>query len=111
VPPMTGDYDKYFMEGVANHKLPILEPVLPPEQWQYIYRWGVSRHHASGGVPNVKYQEAGSLPIVPGEHMLTPRWLQPYDKFVNQALLNKTQREGVKYVEEYVGDPNEAKTV
>ena len=59
------------------------------EQWQYIYRWGVSQLHMSSivenGNPEKSWEEAAQRPVKPGEFTLEPKWLYNYSNLVNEA--------------------------
>jgi hypothetical protein len=56
---------------------------IPPEQWQYIYRWGVSPNHLSGSSNHeTAYRSEAAKPRRAGRFVLRPHWRQDYSKLV-----------------------------
>jgi len=53
-------------------------PVLPPEEWLYVYRWGVSPVHISSRTGEDFYEEIGRRPVAPGRFVLRPHWRRDY---------------------------------
>jgi glycosyltransferase involved in cell wall biosynthesis len=50
---------------------------LTRSEWFYIYRYGVSPVHITGGDENY-YREVGKLPVVEGRFQLSPHWRRDY---------------------------------
>jgi len=86
-PSLSGPYD-CVMQGKlrANcREAPHVE--MPPADWSYIYRWGVSPCHISAFAdPEAKYLEIGEWPIDEGTFVLHPHWEQDYVKACLDAL-------------------------
>jgi hypothetical protein len=65
-------------------------PPLTREEWFYIYRWGVSPVHVSGGAG--AYNDAGNYPdigeqhVMPGCFYLEPHWERDYVADTRRAL-------------------------
>lgn len=52
---------------------------LPPAEWQYVYRWGVSDCHVSGHEDQERcWRDLGRRPARPGEYVLHPYWRHGY---------------------------------
>lgn len=54
------------------------DPPLTPEEWLYIYRWGVSPNHLSGNADATFYDVIGAQPVTPGRFVIRPGWLRDY---------------------------------
>lgn len=63
------------------------DPPLLPEEWFYVYRWGVSPQHLSANGDPALYAEIGALPTVPGRFVLRPHWREDYVARTRSALL------------------------
>lgn len=60
---------------------------LPPSQWSYIYRWGVSNNHVSGsGQIDVNYDNNGMTYVPFGTFRLNPHWRRDYAHAVQQYI-------------------------
>lgn len=64
------------------------DPELPKDRWYYIFRWGVSPAHVSGGPPDTVYQIIGEMPITAGDYELHPHWQRDYTA-ETRALLER----------------------
>jgi len=59
----------------------------PPDQWQYIYRWGVSPNHLSGNSNHeAAYRAEEAKPRRAGRFVLKPHWRQDYFQLCHAAL-------------------------
>lgn len=60
---------------------------LPPSEWQYVYRWGVSGCHLSGR-PNLDryWHELGHRPATPGDYVLHPHWRRDYTTLTDRLV-------------------------
>lgn len=60
---------------------------IPPSQWSYIYRWGVSNNHVSGhGQIDANYTSNGNTFVPFGTFKLNPHWRRDYALLVQQYL-------------------------
>lgn len=60
---------------------------LRPEEWSYIYRWGVSERHLSGiADTNQAYKDIGTRPIPFGVYPIEPGWRVDYVELVKEAI-------------------------
>lgn len=60
---------------------------IPPSEWQYVYRWGVSPVHLSGfGDSDKAYRDEGGKPAAKGEFTIVPLWLRNYTAECLDAL-------------------------
>jgi len=62
--------------------------VLALHEWFYIYRWGVSPLHLSGGrePQGERYKQIGQMPVEQGRFVLRPHWREEYVKTTRSAL-------------------------
>jgi hypothetical protein len=93
-PPTSGDEDALMdaallAQGRTAPEAPAYSAgSMPPGQWQYVYRWGVSPHHISSRPDlDAHYREIGERPVVPGTYRITPRWLRDYPRLVREAAM------------------------
>jgi glycosyltransferase involved in cell wall biosynthesis len=57
------------------------------DEWFYIYRWGVSPVHLSGGgSPDTWSKHIGQMPVIQGRYVLRPHWREEYVKTTRYAL-------------------------
>jgi len=59
---------------------------LPLDRWYYIYRWGVSPGHISGGDHTAGYDTLGMRPVTTGAFELHPHWDRDYLAETRAAL-------------------------
>jgi glycosyltransferase involved in cell wall biosynthesis len=60
---------------------------LAPEDWPYVYRWGVSPHHLSGRRDlQAHYDEIGERPVQGGSFEVVPRWRHDYQVLAQEAV-------------------------
>jgi glycosyltransferase involved in cell wall biosynthesis len=58
-----------------------------PDQWQYIYRWGVSPNHLSGSSNHeVAWRNEADKPRQVGRFILQPHWRRDYAELCRTAL-------------------------
>lgn len=82
---VTGDQDKR-MDAKLRRLKTVLGPI-PPRDWFYIYRFGVSDLHLSGqGNPQLAYEKYAERSRRPGTFHLRPHWKIPYDEMVEDYL-------------------------
>lgn len=80
-PAVTGSQDAAFDAMLRQHcRVP--EGHLPPSEWQYIYRWGVSPNHLSGARDMVGLWNAQKGE--PGRYILKPHWREDYTELVKR---------------------------
>lgn len=84
-PAVTGSQDAAMDALLRKHCRVAPEVYLPPEEWAYIYRWGVSPCHLSGtrdmvGLWNAQQGE-------PGQYVLRPHWRDDYLDMTRAALV------------------------
>lgn len=88
--PPTAASDMEMDQGLRAHPLVLKattpEP-LPPSQWSYIYRWGVSNNHVSGTGKIDENYDANGMTFVPfGTFKLNPHWRRDYALLVQQYI-------------------------
>lgn len=81
-PNLSGAQDQALQDRFVAHpevKTVSFDP-LAPDDWYYIYRWGVSPIHLSGTLPPHEpwYAEIGNQPTQPGRYVLQPHWRDDY---------------------------------
>jgi glycosyltransferase involved in cell wall biosynthesis len=59
---------------------------LPIDAWYYIYRWGVSPAHLSGGPAGSFYEKIGTMPVAMGSYDLHPQWRSDYTAETRRLL-------------------------
>lgn len=74
------DYDAPMDAVLARLPGAKVSPLPRPEDWWYLYRWGVSDFHVSAYYPNQgpKWKERGEMPLVADVFDIKPRWRQDY---------------------------------
>jgi glycosyltransferase involved in cell wall biosynthesis len=76
-PPVSGAQDA-AMDALLCRRDTVGAKRISPDEWFYIYRWGVSPHHLSGATNPNAWQEIGMQPVEPGQFTLRPHWRQDY---------------------------------
>lgn len=85
-PSVSGNQDAIMDARLGGHLLPAFPQGLPPDQWQYIYRWGVSSLHLSGcRDTEAAYRIHGTKPHAEGVFALKPHWRRDYVELVRAA--------------------------
>lgn len=78
-PPTSGNQDALFDAALGGDKLPRWPQGIPPEEWAFVYRWGVSPSHLSGNTDHEAfYRQWGQRPVVVGCFALRPHWREDY---------------------------------
>ena len=93
-PHTSGNQDMLFdarleAQCSVSHPRPSPTPwlVMPPSQWAYVYRWGVSNAHLSGAPnPEEFYGKVGRMPVYPGRFSLWPKWQTDYVALVKAVV-------------------------
>ncbi len=70
-------------------------PPLALAEWFYIYRWGVSPCHISGGNGDPFYDTIGTRPVEEGEFILAPHWKQDYTALTRAYIQQLERKEGL----------------
>lgn len=90
-PDRTGDEDQAFNLGLAEAGIsPMRNQRIPLDEIFYVYRWGVSATHLSGGGGRVEqlrasYERIGSAQKKAGRHVIVPtRWEVPRNRHQSQ---------------------------
>jgi glycosyltransferase involved in cell wall biosynthesis len=93
-PSISNGYDRDIDQAFVSRLERVIDPRFresPPltrEEWFYIYRWGVSPSHVSGGATNDagNYPGIGEQPVVPVCYVLEPHWERDYVGETRRAL-------------------------
>lgn len=81
-PPISGAQDAQMDQRLMAMEGSISEPT-PPDDWQYIYRWGVQPHHLSGRQPHdAFYRDVGEMTVSQGTFEIHPTWRVDYVEMV-----------------------------
>jgi len=85
-PPCSGDQD--LLMAMALEQLgEAPNGDLPPSEWQYVYRWGISDCHVSGSTDHDAFYAAwGKRPVQSGTFQIRPHWREDYAAMVKQAV-------------------------
>ena len=88
-PAVTEGEDAAMDQALYRHpeiRCRVDEEPLPVPDWYYIYRWGVSPCHLSGG-PDMqgRYEALGRAPAAAGRFELRPHWREDYPALVAAA--------------------------
>lgn len=91
-PKISGAQDAVFdqlLQANCNYQeeTPAYQPgSMPPGEWQYIYRFGVSPVHLSGVSDHEEfYRRVGTMPVPGGIFDLTPHWRRDYAALAAEA--------------------------
>jgi hypothetical protein len=68
-----------------QHNIRTYPQGIPPSEWPYLYRWGVSPSHVSGNNDG-KYEQRGEEPVAKGCFVLRPYWRQDYTELCRKEL-------------------------
>jgi hypothetical protein len=86
-PPSSGAQDAALDAALGGADLPAFPEGLPPEEWAYLYRWGVQPHHLSSVAPHDEhFNRIGQRAHAPGEFLLTPCWREDYVAAIRRLL-------------------------
>jgi glycosyltransferase involved in cell wall biosynthesis len=88
-PRASGNQDAIMDSKLMDcrHQIEHFPAGIPPAEWQYIYRWGVSPNHLSGNSDCEAAWRAEALkPRQAGRFILRPHWRQDYSALTRQAL-------------------------
>ena len=84
-PETNGTQDAIFDNRIRQKCRTAPEGGLPPEEWAYIYRWGVSPWHLSGWSDHdALYARAGEQTIRTGDFLIEPCWRDDYVKLLKR---------------------------
>lgn len=82
-PAVSGSQDAVMDQKMHGHCLPSFPFGIPVQEWQYIYRWGVSPWHLSGSAS--AWNDAARA-VRPGLFKIEPMWTTDYEKLCKEAL-------------------------
>jgi glycosyltransferase involved in cell wall biosynthesis len=86
-PACSGAQDAIFDGMLGGSQLPAFPQGIPPLEWAYLYRWGVSPVHLSGRTPHdAFYEEVGKMPVKAGTFVLKPHWRKDYVQLCREGL-------------------------
>lgn len=97
-PHISGEADETIDRKFRAHPGVRIAPSSPlrPDEWYYVYRWGVSPAHISGKRPYGDwYAEIGRRPVERGRFVLLPHWKQDYVKITRDASSSAFQQVSV----------------
>lgn len=90
--PHTSGNEDALMDSRLRTAFDVNAPIERREDWQYVYRWGVSPRHISGladGPPSdphgPHYRRIGQEPIVKGAFRIEPDWKLDYVQLCREA--------------------------
>lgn len=85
------DLDAWF---ASDPRVACSPAELGPEDWFYVYRWGVSPVHLSARAPHdAWYAEVGSLAVRPGRYELHPGWRVDWVADTRRSLRPRADRQ------------------
>lgn len=88
-PHTSVNNDQVIHQRLSSHPdVKQAEPAnLRADEWFYIYRWGVSPVHLSGGGhPDTWSKRIGQMPVIQGRYVLRPHWKEEYVTTTRNAL-------------------------
>lgn len=91
-PRVSGNQDALMDRKLMRmrHGIDDFPAGIPPSQWQYIYRWGVSPNHLSGSSDHeAAWRAEASKPIATGTFEIKPRWREDYEELTRKCLDTK----------------------
>ena len=88
-PATSGDQDARMDSLLLRqrHRVVDYPHGIPPDQWAYVYRWGVSPNHLSGNRDHqAAWHAEAAKPCVPGTFQIRPHWRQDYPALLRSRL-------------------------
>jgi hypothetical protein len=88
-PRMSGAQDRAMKERLVTlrHHIEDYPRGIPPKEFAYVYRWGVSPNHLSGNTDHeAAWKAEGEKAHTPGRFVIRPHWRVDYAELCRQAL-------------------------
>jgi len=86
-PRVSGNQDAVMDQYLGGAGLPRFPDGIPPNEWAYVYRWGVSPRHLSGNRDHhAAWIAEAYREVIPGTFELRPYWRTDYVGLTRNSL-------------------------
>ena len=85
-PPISGAQDAGMDQRLGGYLLPAFPDGIPPQAWQYIYRWGVTDHLSGHADLASAWQAEADKWKKNGTFLIQPAWRQDYQALTQSVL-------------------------